>query len=165
MLSGAVIWFIDTGITSHRDHSSLLVSLNTHCHLVSLESHWKYLCLSFPPSATLILLLSQTLCFFSLSLLPSLLFLFFFPLAVSASISHFLLFQTLFLLPPMSLLFMFISLFVSLVVTRLSSVCACRHQRQSQQVVRHSFTRLRETGDEKRSVGGDNSLQALRYVM
>ncbi len=102
---------------NHKPQGQLFTaSLNTQCHLVSLESHWRCLCLSFSPSATLILLfwLSPPLCLpNSRSFFFSCLFSFSFPLAVSASISRIPFVLDSFA-SSMSLLFMFISLFVSL---------------------------------------------------
>lgn len=134
---------------NHEPQGQLFTaSLNTQCHLVSLESHWKYLSL-FPSichshSPVRRLSVSQTLSLLLFS--PSLVFPFS-PRCLCFHLSSFFFFFS-FLTSSMSLLFMFISLlFVSLFVILPSSVCACRRRRQ---VVRRGFTRLRETRAEKR---------------
>lgn len=135
VLSCAVIRFINAGITSHRDSSSLLVLTHSVTSFlrraiggasVRLSLH---LPLSFSCSGSRRLSVSQTLSAFFFFLPVS--FLSPFPsLSLLPSLASFL-FSTLLLPPCHFCLCLSLSLSLSL-VTLHSSICGCRHERQPQ---------------------------------
>lgn len=140
---------------NHEPQGRLFTArLNTQCHLVSLESRWKCLCLSFPPSATLILLFRLSpplrlpkLCFFS----PRLFCFSLFPLSSPLpSLAFFC--SRLFCFLFVTSVYVYLSL-LSPSLSLFPPQCVLADVKDSlRQVVRRGFTRLRETQDEKRSV-------------
>lgn len=160
VLSGAVIRFINAGIASHRDSSSLLVLTHSVTSFlwraigsasVSLSLH---LPLSLSSSGSRRLSVSQTLSFF-----PSLsLFFLFSPprcLCFHPSLSLPLVPDS--FASSVSLLFMFISLSPSLSLSLSPQPVRADIKGGLRQVVRRGFARLRETRDEERKCQGDSS--------